>query len=234
MKYWTIVETGRMCNLECRLQCWQRNYIRSFCWQEHQHNSSLASRLWYFHLIDRRVIARDALGRPPTAVAFPVSADGLKLSTWIVWPTWRTWWIREVDMVNQESWLRCALLWAMLCISSEAGFQAMRQAYQPANATKGILVCTNVCIQVFPFRDSHRLWASFEQPTKSLTYIILSNIKLSFLWRQKEAEEEKKTHWKLHPLCFSSHWLVIKSAVILSHFKYILTLIHVYNINHRV
>lgn len=63
--------------------------------------------LRFFPLTDRCVIARDALGRPPAAAASPVSADGLKLSTWLVWPTRRTWRIREVDMVNQRTWPRC-------------------------------------------------------------------------------------------------------------------------------
>lgn len=64
------------------------------------------SSLCFIPLIDRRVIARDAPGRPPAAAASPVSADGLKLSTWIFWPTWRTWRIREVDMVNRRTWPR--------------------------------------------------------------------------------------------------------------------------------
>lgn len=63
--------------------------------------------LRFIPLTDRCVIARDALGRLPAAAASPVSADGLKLSTWLVWPTRRTWRIREVDMVNQWTWPRC-------------------------------------------------------------------------------------------------------------------------------
>lgn len=142
-------QTRTISNLRCRLQCWQRNYIHGSFWQEHQHNSSLACILWYFHLIDRCVIARDALGRPPTAVAFPVTVVGLRLSTWIVWPTWRTWWIREVDMVNQWSWLGGALLWARLCITAEAGLQAMSSAYQPADASEGFCICAYLCFRHF-------------------------------------------------------------------------------------
>lgn len=63
--------------------------------------------LRFIPLSDRCVIARDMLGRPPAAATSPVSADGLKLSTWLVWPTRRTWRIREVDMANQRTWPRC-------------------------------------------------------------------------------------------------------------------------------
>lgn len=117
-------------------------------WQQHHHNSSLACILWYFHLIDGRVITRDVLGRPPTAIASPVSVVGLKLSTWIVWPTWRTWWISEVDMVNQWSWLCSALLCAMRFIPTVAGLQAMSRAYQPADATEGICMCAYWCFSI--------------------------------------------------------------------------------------
>lgn len=48
-------------------------------------------------------------------------------------------------MVNQWSWLRSALLQAMLCITTEAGFQAMSHAYQPADASEGICMC-HVCV----------------------------------------------------------------------------------------
>lgn len=124
-----------MSNFCCKLQSWQRNYAgvpfgrRTLC---------------YFHVIDRCVIAGDALGRPPAAVAFAVSVDGLKLSTWIVWPTWRTWWIREVDMVNQWSWLCGAVLRAMLRITIEAGFQAMSHAHKPADTVWNVCVCACV------------------------------------------------------------------------------------------
>lgn len=104
------------------------------------------STLQYFLLIDRCVIARDALGRPPTAVATAVSVDGLKLSTWIVWPTWRTWWIREVDMVNQWSWLCYPALWAALAITIEAELQAMSHAHKPADT-----VCVRVRALIFLF-----------------------------------------------------------------------------------
>lgn len=166
-------QTRTISNLRCRLQCWQRNYIHGSFWQEHQHNSSLACILWYFHLIDRCVIARDALGRPPTAVAFPVTVVGLRLSTWIVWPTWRTWWIREVDMVNQWSWLGGALLWARLCITAEAGLQAMSSAYQPADASEGFCICAYLCFRHFKsfpisvLKHQKQMLGKYHQPKQS-------------------------------------------------------------------
>lgn len=108
----------------------------------------------YFLLIDRCVIARDASGRPPTAVATAVSVDGLKLSTWIVWPTWRTWWIREVDMVNQWSWLCYPALWAALAITIEAELQAMSHAHKPADTVSACereRVCACVHVYIFVF-----------------------------------------------------------------------------------
>lgn len=119
------------------LQSWRQNYSGV---------PFARSTLQYFLLIDRCVIARDALGRPPTAVATAVSVDGLKLSTWIVWPTWRTWWIREVDMVNQWSWLRYPALWAALAIAIEAELQAMSHAHKPADT-----VCVCVCAHAYIF-----------------------------------------------------------------------------------